>query len=310
MGVSKTLLWARDWRRPQFFGRKVEAMSQAEVPVHIDGLTKRFGKEVAVDNVDLTVHRGSVHGFLGPNGAGKSTTLRALLGLLRPDAGTIRLLGIDPTVDPAAATKKVAYVPGDVALWPQLTGAEALATLAKIRGADSEAFRKKRAAFVERFQLDPTKKIRQYSKGNRQKVMLVAAFSAGAEVLVFDEPTSGLDPLMEREFNACVREARDQGAAVLLSSHILSEVQELADDITIINAGRIVESGSLAELSHLRGSRLTYTLPDGHRVEDLVDRAEVPGRLQAALAEGATDITCTESTLEDIFLSHYHEQAR
>ena len=288
----------------------MSAMSTTSVPIQISGLTKRFGKEVAVDNVDLAVEAGTVHGFLGPNGAGKSTTIRALLGLLQPDAGEIRLLGHNPVTDPAAATKKVAYVPGDVALWPQLTGAEVLATLARIRGVDRSDITKKQAAYAERFQLDTSKKIRQYSKGNRQKVMLVAAFTSGAEVLVLDEPTSGLDPLMEREFNACVRELRDQGTAVLLSSHILSEVQELADDITIINAGRVVESGSLAQLSHLRGSRVAYTLPDGHKYDEIIDRADVPALLQQALAAGATDITCTDSTLEDIFLSHYHEQAR
>ncbi len=283
------------------------------------GLTKRFGSVTAVDDLDLTVRRGTVHGFLGPNGAGKSTTIRAILGMLRPDAGTIDVLGHDPVRDPASATARVAYVPGDVALWPQLTGGEALATMAKLRaggargaGASRGASRgsagddpARRAELIERFRLDTSKKIRDYSKGNRQKVMLVAALAADVDVLVLDEPTSGLDPLMEREFAACVRERVAEGASVLLSSHILSEVQDLADDITIIRDGRLVESGSLKDLTHLRGSRLAATLPDGSRVDRLLPRDEVPAALSDLLARGAADISCTDAGLEDIFLDHY-----
>lgn len=281
--------------------------------ITVRGLTKRFGSFTAVDELDLTVRTGTVHGFLGPNGAGKSTAIRAILGMLRPQAGSIDVLGHDPTRDPAAATRRVAYVPGDVALWPQLTGGQALAALARLRGpgggghgghggGDDPALREE---LIERFRLDPSKKVREYSKGNRQKVMLVAALAADVDVLVLDEPTSGLDPLMEREFGDCVRERVDRGTSVLLSSHILSEVQDLADDITIIRDGRLVESGRLRDLTHLRGSRVSGTLPDGARHDDLVPRDEVPVRLRQLLDAGATDISCTDASLEDVFLDHY-----
>ncbi|MFC3849106.1 ABC transporter ATP-binding protein [Corynebacterium hansenii] len=280
--------------------------------ITVRGLTKRFGSVTAVDDLDLTVRRGTVHGFLGPNGAGKSTTIRAILGMLRPDAGTIGVLGHDPVRDPASATARVAYVPGDVALWPQLTGGEALATMAKLRAGGAGTSRgsagddpARRAELIERFRLDTSKRIRDYSKGNRQKVMLVAGLAADVDVLVLDEPTSGLDPLMEREFAACVRERVAEGASVLLSSHILSEVQDLADDITIIRDGRLVESGSLKDLTHLRGSRLQATLPDGSRVDRLLPRDDVPAALSDLLARGAADISCTDAGLEDIFLDHY-----
>ncbi|NLF23670.1 MAG: ABC transporter ATP-binding protein [Lentisphaerae bacterium] len=294
-----------------------DPLHDAHAPaITVRGLTKRFGSFTAVDGLDLTVRRGTVHGFLGPNGAGKSTAIRAILGMLRPNGGTIDVLGRDPVRDPAAATARVAYVPGDVALWPQLTGGQTLATLAKLRaggsgGSGSGSPRSRgddpalRAELVERFRLDPSKKIREYSKGNRQKVMLVAALSADVDALVLDEPTSGLDPLMEREFATVVRERVDGGTSVLLSSHILSEVQDLADDITIIREGRLVESGSLADLTHLRGSRLAATLPDGSRVEHLLPRDEVPAALSDLLARGAADISCTDAGLEDIFLDHY-----
>ena len=280
--------------------------------ITVRGLTKRFGSFTAVDDLDLVVRRGTVHGFLGPNGAGKSTAIRAILGMLKPNAGTIDVLGHDPTRDPAAATARVAYVPGDVALWPQLTGGQTLATMAKLRASgaggahgssgDDPALR---AELIERFRLDPAKKNREYSKGNRQKVMLVAALAADVDVLVLDEPTSGLDPLMEREFAAVVRERVDAGASVLLSSHILSEVQDLADDITIIREGRLVESGSLKDLTHLRGSKLAATLPDGSRVDRVLPRDDVPAALSDLLTRGATDISCVDAGLDDIFLDHY-----
>lgn len=280
--------------------------------ITVRGLTKRFGSFTAVDDLDLVVRRGTVHGFLGPNGAGKSTAIRAILGMLKPNAGTIDVLGHDPTRDPAAATARVAYVPGDVALWPQLTGGQTLATMAKLRASgaggahgssgDDPAVR---AELIERFRLDPAKKNREYSKGNRQKVMLVAALAADVDVLVLDEPTSGLDPLMEREFAAVVRERVDAGASVLLSSHILSEVQDLADDITIIREGRLVESGSLKDLTHLRGSKLAATLPDGSRVDRVLPRDDVPAALSDLLTRGATDISCVDAGLDDIFLDHY-----
>lgn len=289
---------------------RTDSLHNAHAPaITVRGLTKRFGSFTAVDDLDLVVRRGTVHGFLGPNGAGKSTAIRAILGMLRPDGGTIDVLGHDPTRDPAAATARVAYVPGDVALWPQLTGGQTLATMAKLRASGAGDSRGDdpavRAELIERFRLDPTKKNREYSKGNRQKVMLVAALSADVDVLVLDEPTSGLDPLMEREFAAVVRERVDAGASVLLSSHILSEVQDLADDITIIREGRIVESGALQDLTHLRGSKLSVSLPDGSRVDRVLPRDEVPATLSDLLARGATDISCVDAGLDDIFLDHY-----
>lgn len=282
----------------------------AAAAIEIRGLTKTFGATTAVDGLDLAVRPGSVHGFLGPNGAGKSTAIRALLGLIRPDAGRIRVLGHDPVADPAAATRRVAYVPGDVALWPRLTGAETLATLARLRGGDRPGDDPaRRAGLIERFDLDPSKRVREYSKGNRQKVALIAAFAADVDALVLDEPTSGLDPLMERVFAECVAEAVDRGVAVLLSSHILSEVQALADEVTIIRAGAVVQSGPLAELTALRGARVTATLPDGSGVDELVDHAAVPARLRELLDAGAADLGCTPPALADVFLAHYADKA-
>lgn len=279
-------------------------------PIVIRGLTKTFGSTIAVDNLDLTVRRGSVHGFLGPNGAGKSTTIRALLGMLHPDAGHIRLNGCDPLSDPAQATARVAYVPGDVTLWPQLTGAQTLATLARIRGDFSSESAQRRAALIERFELDPGKKIRAYSKGNRQKVALIAALSADVDVLVLDEPTSGLDPLMEREFGTCIRQATERGISVLLSSHILSEVEDLADEVTIIRSGRLVQAGTLSDLAGLRGAHITARTASGELIDEMAGPDEVNDRLAALVASGVRDITCQRATLEDIFLEHYTASAR
>ncbi len=223
--------------------------------IEVRGLVKRFGPVRALDGLDLAVRRGEVHGFLGPNGAGKSTTLRALLGLLRSDGGTASVFGLDPWRDGVAIHRRLAYVPGDVALWPNLSGGETIDLLLRMRGADPRAGR--REELLERFRLDPTRRGRAYSKGNRQKVALVAALAADVDLLVLDEPTSGLDPLMEQVFAACVAERVAAGTTVLLSSHILSEVERLADRVTIIREGRTVESGSLAELRHLRRSRLS-----------------------------------------------------
>src|SRR6478672_7715281 len=223
-------------------------------PIEISGLVKTFGQFRALDDLDLTVAAGEVHGFLGPNGAGKSTTIRVLLGLLRKDAGEVRLLGGDPWHDTAALHRRLAYVPGDVSLWPNLSGGETIDLLLRMRGVTAEPTR--RAELLERFQLDPTKRGRAYSKGNRQKVALVAAFAAPVELLLLDEPTSGLDPLMEQVFNECLAEHKAAGTSVLLSSHILSEVERLADRVTIIRRGRTVESGSLDELRHLRRNRV------------------------------------------------------
>src|SRR3954469_3303709 len=217
----------------------------------VSGLVKRFGATRALDGLDLTVAAGEVHGFLSPNGAGKSTTIRVLLGLLKADAGTARLLGGDPWREATALHRRLAYVPGDVTLWPNLSGGEVIDLLGSLRGGLDQA---RRAALLERFELDPTKKGRAYSKGNRQKVALVAALASDAELLVLDEPTSGLDPLMEAVFADAVREERGRGRTVLLSSHILSEVEALCDRVSIVRAGRTVES---APLSQLRGSRRT-----------------------------------------------------
>ena len=209
------------------------------------GLRKTFGHTRALDGLDLVVEQGQVHGFLGPNGAGKSTTIRALLGQLRLNAGTARLFGLDCWRETVAAHRRVAYVPGDVALWSGLTGGECIDILARSQGRPNE---RRRAELVERFHLDPTKRTRTYSKGNRQKVALCAALSTDAELLLLDEPTSGLDPLMEEVFQQCIREAKQQGRTILLSSHILAEVEALCDRVSIVRLGQVVTQGSLAEL--------------------------------------------------------------
>ena len=217
--------------------------SEATQPaVEIQGLVKTFGHTLALDGLDLTVARGDIAGFLGPNGAGKSTTIRVLLGLLRANSGTVRLLGGDPWRDAVSLHRRIAYVPGDVTLWPNLTGLQAIDFLARLRGKDAVDTRR-RDQLIERFELDPHKKARTYSKGNRQKVAIVAAFCTNAELYILDEPTSGLDPLMEKAFQTCVSEVADHGAAVLLSSHILAEVEQLCKTVTIIRAGRAVQVG-------------------------------------------------------------------
>src|SRR5246127_2428122 len=206
-------------------------------PVEIKDLKKSFGRTKALDGLNLTVEHGSIAGFLGPNGAGKSTTIRVLLGLLRAEGGTARLLGSDPWRNAVPLHRRIAYVPGDVTLWPNLTGGQATDFLARLRGGNNHA---RREELIERFELDPHKKARTYSKGNRQKVAIVAAFSSDVELYILDEPTSGLDPLMEKAFQQCVREVAQRGAAGLLSSHILAEVEKLCDTVTIIRAGRSV----------------------------------------------------------------------
>src|SRR3712207_5325845 len=213
--------------------------------VSVSGLVKTFGATRALDGLDLEVATGEVHGFLGPNGAGKSTTIRVLLGLLRRNSGEVRLLGGDPVRDAVALHRQLAYVPGDVSLWPNLSGGEAIDLFGRLRGGLDPTRRKE---LLERFELDPTKKARTYSKGNRQKVAIVAAFASHAELYLLDEPTSGLDPLMEAEFQRCVHEVKAEGATVLLSSHILAEAEALSDRISIIRAGRVVQSGTLAEI--------------------------------------------------------------
>ena len=226
--------------------------------IQVQGLHKSFGRTVALDGLDLDVATGEIHGFLGPNGAGKSTTLRILLGLLRADGGSATLLGGDPWREVESLHRRLAYVPGDVALWPNLTGGEVIDILARLRGGRRRAA--PRRSMIERFDLDPTKKGRSYSKGNRQKVALVAALSSDVELLLLDEPTSGLDPLMEAVFREVVREFREAGGTVLLSSHILSEVEQLCDRVSIIREGRNVESGTLTQLRHLSRTTVRATL--------------------------------------------------
>ncbi|MFE2328120.1 ATP-binding cassette domain-containing protein [Streptomyces sp. NPDC059385] len=291
--------------------------------IRVAGLHKAFGRTHALDGLDLSVTTGEVHGFLGPNGAGKSTTIRVLLGLLRADSGTAELLGGDPWADAVALHRRVAYVPGDVTLWRNLSGGEVIDLYGRLRGGLDRA---RRTELTERFELDPTKKGRTYSKGNRQKVALVAAFASDAELLILDEPTSGLDPLMEEVFQGCVAEARAAGRTILLSSHVLSEVEALCDRVSIIRAGRTVETGSLAELRHLTRTSITAELagpPNGLAHLPGVHDVEVRGlkvRLQAdtdkldAVLRSLTDsgvrsLTSTPPTLEELFLRHYTEEA-
>src|SRR5215467_8062673 len=276
----------------------------ATLAILAEGLTKRFGPTQALDGLDLTVATGEVHGFLGPNGSGKSTTLRILLGLLRADGGNVRLLGGDPWRDTAVLHRRLAYVPGDVSLWPNLSGGEAIDLLGRLRGGVDE---KRRADLLDRFDLDPRKKARTYSKGNRQKVALVAALASDVELLLLDEPTSGLDPLMEEVFRECIADEKRRGRTVLLSSHILAEVEALCDRVSIIRDGRTVESGSLADLRHLTRTSITAELsgpaPDlsaltgvhdalveGARVRCEVDTDRLDGLLRALTAVGVRSL--------------------
>jgi len=292
----------------------------SDMVVRTTSLTKRFGSAVALDGLDLTVRAGEVHAFLGPNGAGKTTTIRILLGLLRADSGQVVLLGGDPWRDAVALHRRLAYVPGDVTLWPSLTGGEIIDLLGRLRDPRAGLDPRRRKSLIERFDLDPSKKARAYSRGNRQKVALIAALASDAELLLLDEPTAGLDPLMEATFRDCVTEERG-GRAILLSSHILAEAEALADRVTIIRDGRAVETGTLAEMRHLSrtlieadvagpagldGMRGVHDLvTDGQRVSCQVDQAalnEVLGHLQRA---GVRTLTCRPPTLEELFLRHY-----
>ncbi|MEG6520698.1 ABC transporter ATP-binding protein [Desulfotomaculum sp. 1211_IL3151] len=225
--------------------------------IEIHGLTKHFGKTVALNGVNLKVPEGSIYGFIGPNGAGKSTTIRVLLGLLKKNAGEVKLLGGDPWRDNVELHRRLAYVPSDVQLWDNMTGGEIIDFLGRLRGSYSK---ERRAAFIERFDLDPTKKCKTYSKGNRQKVALISAFVSDVELLILDEPSTGLDPLMEGVFQQCLKEARDAGKTVLLSSHILSEVEAVCDQIGVIRAGKIIEEGSMEELKTLIHQQTPPTL--------------------------------------------------
>ena len=273
--------------------------------ISVAGLVKRFGAFTALDGLDLEVASGEVHGFLGPNGAGKSTTIRVLLGLLRADGGSVALLGGDPWHDAVALHRRLAYVPGDVTLWPNLSGGEAIDLLGRLRGGLNE---QRRAELLERFELDPTKKGRAYSKGNRQKVALVAALASDVELLILDEPTSGLDPLMEEVFRSCVADERSRGRTVLLSSHILSEVEALCDRVTIIRSGKTVETGTLAELRHLTRITIEAETPAGP-VHEQVEPSELPAALERLARAGVTNLVAHPPTLEELFLRHYGPQA-
>jgi ABC-2 type transport system ATP-binding protein len=287
--------------------------------IAIAGLRKAYGKTTALDGLDLRVATGEVHGFLGPNGSGKTTTIRILLGLLRADGGSVSLLGGDPWSQATQLHRRLAYVPGDVSLWPNLTGGEVIDLLAKLRGGLDPA---RRASLLERFELDPTVKARAYSKGNRQKVALVAALASDVELLLLDEPTSGLDPLMEAAFRACIEEERAGGRTVLLSSHILSEVEQLCDRVTIVRLGKTVETGSLADLRHLTRTSVAAELdtpPEGldllpglhdldiagNRVRCEVDTDKLNGFLRQLTAAGVRSLTSQPPTLEELFLRHY-----
>jgi ABC-2 type transport system ATP-binding protein len=307
---------------------RVEVPAGADAPVYgagvataisVSGLHKSFGKTRALDGLDLTVEAGEVHGFLGPNGAGKTTTLRVLLGLLRSDAGEARVLGGDPWKDAVALHKRLAYVPGEVALWPGLSGGEIIDLLGRLRGGLDP---QRRASLIERFDLDPTKKARTYSKGNRQKVALIAALASDVELLLLDEPTAGLDPLMDSVFRDCIREERTGGRTVLLSSHILAEVEALCDRVSIIRSGRIVDSGSLEDMRHLTRTSMTAELGappsglveltgvhdlviDGTRVTCKVDPGAVDEVLWIFSRAGVRSLYSQPPTLEELFLRHY-----
>lgn len=313
-------------------GAGPETRPEVREPIVVEHLVKRFGSFTALDGLDLRVRAGQVHGFLGPNGAGKSTTIRTLLGLYHASAGTVRVLGLDPRTRAAEVNRQVGYVPGDVGFWPNLTGGQVLDALAGLRGTRDAG---REAELIDRFALDPTRKVRTYSKGNRQKVALVAALSAPVEVLLLDEPTSSLDPLLEEVFADCVTEAAAAGRTVLLSSHVLSEVERLCSHVTIIKDGRTVESGSLAQLRRVSESRVVFrcaagigaevadrlagsgltlesvdVAPGEVRVETQVPRADVPLVLGLLAERGVTDVACTPATLEDLFLRHYRTAPR
>jgi len=288
--------------------------------IRTEGLVKTFGRIQALDGLDLTVNTGEVHGLLGPNGAGKTTTLRVLLGLLYADAGVATLLGGDPWRDAVSLHRRLAYVPGDVTLWPSLSGGEVIDLLGRLRGGLN---RQRRNQLLERFELDPRKKGRTYSKGNRQKVALVAALASDVELLLLDEPTAGLDPLMEAAFRDWFNaEERAHGRTVLLSSHILAEVEALCERVSIIRAGRVVESGSLAQLRHLTRTSIQAELAsppdglerlpglhdlevDGTRVRCQVDTARLQEVLRHLWAAGVRSLVCQPPTLEELFLRHY-----
>ncbi|MBD7909289.1 ABC transporter ATP-binding protein [Sporosarcina gallistercoris] len=290
--------------------------------LEVKGLTKTFGKFNALSGVELEVRKGEVFGFIGPNGAGKSTTIRVLLGLLKRDAGTATIFGKDVWTDAVEIHRKIAYVPGDVNLWPNLTGGEVIDLFASLQG---DVNVKRREELIAKFDLDPSKKCRTYSKGNRQKVALVAAFASDAELFILDEPTSGLDPLMEHVFQQCVEEVKAAGKSVLLSSHILSEVERLCDRVGIIRQGVIVETGTLDELRHLTRTKLVVELhapaPGLGEVEGVHKLTQSgdgwsfqvdSGRLNAVISYlsqfGIQRLESAPPTLEDLFMQHYRDE--
>jgi ABC-2 type transport system ATP-binding protein len=293
-----------------------------DVAVRTEGLAKRFGSVEALKPLDLEVAQGEVLGYLGPNGAGKTTTIRLLLGLLRPSRGRAEIFGLDAHRDTVAAHRRLAYVPGEATLWPSLTGAETLHLLGRVHGSVDLGYRDE---LVERFGLDPAKKVRAYSKGNRQKVCLIAALMTRADLLLLDEPTAGLDPLMEQEFRRCVLEAKAAGQAVLLSSHILSEVEALADRVAILRAGGLVETGTLADMRHLTALSIEATFsgapPEVSRIPGVTGvevhanrlHCHVQGPIEPLLKEltaaGVTQLLSREPSLEELFLAYYDSQS-
>jgi len=297
-------------------------LDKAAKPIQAEGLTKRYGETLALDGLDLSIEPGEVYGYLGPNGAGKTTTIRLLLGIHRPTRGRAALFGLDAWADPVEAHRRVAYVSGEPFLWPGMTGAETVEFLARLHGGTDRAYRDE---LVQRFDLDTKKKVRALSKGNRQKVQLVAALATRADLLVLDEPTSGLDPLMEMAFRECVREAKERGQAVFLSSHILSEVEALCDRVGILREGRLVDQGTLAELRHLSTQTVEVTFSD--RVPQLPPlpgvqvnpagpnalRFEVSGSvgpvIKALAGHPVTALVSREPSLEEIFMHHYDGHA-
>ena len=292
----------------------------ATYAIRTEGLSKRYGSMDALADLDLEVQAGEVVGYLGPNGAGKTTTIRLLLGLIRPTAGRGEIFGLDCQHQAVQAHRRLSYVAGEANLWPSLTGAETLHLLGRIQGRVDEAYRDE---LIERFDLDPAKKVRAYSKGNRQKVALIAALMCRPELLVLDEPTSGLDPLKEHEFRRCVAEARERGQTVFLSSHVLGEVEALCDRVGILREGRLIEVGTLADMRHLAASTVEVTfdgpVPDLASVDGVLD-VTVHGRqatlqvrgtmgplLRVLAASGASELRSREPSLEELFLTLYGE---
>jgi len=294
------------------------SLDKATRPIQAQGLTKRYGETLALDGLDLAIEPGEVYGYLGPNGAGKTTTIRLVLGLQRPSEGSAAVFGIDAWRDPVQAHRRVAFVAGEPMLWPGLTGLESLEFLARLRGGVDEAYR---GTLINRFEFDPRKRVRDYSKGNRQKIQLIAAFAARPDLLVLDEPTSGLDPLMEAAFRDTVAEAKAAGQAVFLSSHILSEVEALCDRVGILREGRMVEEGTLADLRHLSARTVEATfdgpppelvLPDGVTATPVGEnavrfdlRGPVGPLIDRLAGTGVIALVSREPSLEELFLAHY-----